>query len=92
VNPLLFSALAGMQAAHANLGSHALLVLHKLGFDLRQQLDATLEAPLPPELARLADEVDRYAEWRDVAEPPPQGPVAATPVPSEFVVLDTPLL
>ena len=81
-----------MQAASANLGSHALLVLHKLGFDLRQQLDATLEAPLPPELARLADEVDRYAEWRDVPGAPPQSPSAAPPLQSEFMVLDTPLL
>jgi len=48
------------------LGSQPMLILHKLGFDLRKQLDDTLAAPLPPRLRELCDELMGFADWRDV--------------------------
>ncbi|MBM0206107.1 hypothetical protein JNW90_26135 [Micromonospora sp. STR1s_5] len=52
------------------LGCRSPLVLAKLGFDLRSQLQGTLSSPLPDPVQRLADEVDGYVEWRDVGAPP----------------------
>lgn len=48
------------------LGCRSLLVLMKLGFDLRAHYDEVVAAPLPHDLQALADRVDGYVEWRDV--------------------------
>jgi len=79
-----------MPATNAKLGEHSLLVLHKLGFDLRQQLDETA-LPIPMELAKLADEVAGYVEWRQVRRQSQTKPSPAAD-PMEFLVLDRPLV
>lgn len=58
----------------AKLGCRSPLVLAKLGYDLRAQLQDTFSSPLPARLKRLADQVDGYVEWRDVNRPPPGEP------------------
>ena len=75
-----------------NLGRHSVLVLHKLGFDLRQQFEDTFESPLPLELAKLADEVGGYAEWRDLDGRPPQTQPPEEPESPRFLALDMPFL
>ena len=54
----------------AHLGCRSPLVLAKLGFDLRSQLQDTFSSPLPDRILRLADEVDGYVEWRELGAPP----------------------
>ena len=83
---------AGTLAAKPNFGRHSLLVLHKLGFDLRQQLGDTFEAPLPLQLASLADEVAGYAEWRDVDGRSPQAQPPGVPATKPFMSLDMPFM
>ena len=78
--------------AKPNLGRHSLLILHKLGFDLRQQFGDTFEAPLPRQLASLADEVAGYAEWRDVDGRSPQAKPPGLPASEPFMSLDLPLI
>jgi hypothetical protein len=81
-----------MLATHPNLGCHSLLVLHKLGFDLREQLGNTFEAPLPSRLAQLADEVAGYAEWRDVDGRSPQAGPPGLPATKPFMSLEVPFM
>lgn len=49
------------------LGCRSPLVQAKLGHDLRAYLDDTLNAPLPPRLQALSDELAGYVDWRDVS-------------------------
>ena len=79
-------------AAKPNLGRHSLLVLQKLGFDLREQFSETFEAALPSQLASLADEVAGYAEWRDVDGRSPQAKPPGLPASEPFMSLDLPLI
>lgn len=79
-------------AVKPKLGRHSLLVLHKLGFDLRRHCGETFEAPLPLRLASLADEVAGYAEWRDVDERSPQAKPPGLPATKPFLSLDFPFM
>ena len=49
------------------LGCRSMLVLLKLGFDMRPYYDDVLNAPLPPALQTLSDELAGYAAWTDAA-------------------------
>ena len=51
------------------LGCRSPLVLAKLGFDLRSQLEDTFAGPIPTRIQRLADQIDGYVAWRDVGRP-----------------------
>ena len=57
-------------AISTKFGCRLPLVLAKLGFDLRSQLDDTFSAPIPARIQRLADQVDGHVEWRDVGPEP----------------------
>lgn len=56
------------------MGCRSRLVLEKLAFEVGRQMEDTLRAPLPDRLQRLADELEGYAEWRDVGSSSPTPP------------------
>lgn len=50
------------------LGCRSLLVMMKLGFDMRAHYDHVLVDPLPEHLQILADRIEGYAEWTEVGQ------------------------
>lgn len=58
-----------MVAFQQKLGCESVLVMAKLGHDLRPLLADTLEAPLPASLQRLADDFMGYADYQEVGGP-----------------------